>query len=302
MAPHNNVVAVRGIVSEESPPFFGLVLEFVARGSMKDVYKELQLPLRTNVKVIYGIGLGIAYIHTQSVEHRDLWPANVLLDRDFTPKLADFGLAITRGTRKAPNKCQFRWSSPERCQNHIKRVSRFDPKNDVWSFGMIAYWALTDEKPFPDVEKGNQVRYRLERGERPAFSTSTHPNVPKPLVDAVLACWRFGSRERPAMHEVCAMLADVLVDDGKRLGNDLPETHKADTNAWCALTKPAQSDESPTSERTRAQTAAALLSASSSSSAGARVSALDADIDALRAKETQLAEMLVRLWVGSRMR
>jgi serine/threonine protein kinase len=87
MAPHNNVVAMKGVISEESPPFFGLMLEFYARGSMKDVYKDIDIPLRTNVKVLYGIGLGIAYLHQQGIEHRDLWPANVLLDRDFTAKV-----------------------------------------------------------------------------------------------------------------------------------------------------------------------------------------------------------------------
>jgi serine/threonine protein kinase len=52
--------------------------------------------------VLYGIGLGIAYLHKNGIEHRDLWPANVLLDADFTAKLADFGLAITRQTKKIP--------------------------------------------------------------------------------------------------------------------------------------------------------------------------------------------------------
>ena len=90
MAAHNNVVAMKGIVSEVEPPFFGLMLEFYTRGSMKDVYKQIDVPLRTNVKVLYGIALGIAYLHQQAIEHRDLWPANVLLDRDFTAKVIEF--------------------------------------------------------------------------------------------------------------------------------------------------------------------------------------------------------------------
>jgi serine/threonine protein kinase len=285
---------MRGVVFEEDPPFLGLILAFYPLGSMKNVFKERDLPLRTKVKVrlcslptprsppppsshtrlqvLYGIGLGIAYLHKNGIEHRDLWPANVLLDADFTAKLADFGLAITRQTKKIPNKCQFRWSSPQRCSNHLARNNRFEPKNDVWSFGMICYWALTAEKPYKDIEKGNMVRYELERGAVPRFNRTT-PELPHALVEAVQLCWIFATRDRPPMAEVCGRLARVLERDSARLGDDHPDAGPVDRQAWRAL-MPGKRDGARQRE----------------SSDAIRLRALDADIDLLIQRREALRE------------
>ena len=73
MAAHNNVVAMKGIVSEVEPPFFGLMLEFYTRGSMKDVYKQIDVPLRTNVKVLYArLALTLTELRLPTIKH--LWP------------------------------------------------------------------------------------------------------------------------------------------------------------------------------------------------------------------------------------
>jgi serine/threonine protein kinase len=268
---HHHVVEMRGVVFEEDPPFLGLILAFYPLGSMKNVFKERDLPLRTKVKVLYGIGLGIAYLHKNGIEHRDLWPANVLLDSDFTAKLADFGLAITRQTKKIPNKCQFRWSSPQRCSNHLARNNRYEPKNDVWSFGMICYWALTAEKPYKDIEKGNMVRYELERGAVPRFNRT--PELPHALVEAVQLCWVFATRDRPPMAEVCSRLARVLERDSAPLGDDHPDAGPVDRQAWKAL-MPGKRDGARQRE----------------SSDAIRLRALDADIELLTQRREALRE------------
>jgi hypothetical protein len=51
MESHHHVVEMRGVVFEEDPPFLGLILAFYPLGSMKNVFKERDLPLRTKVKV-----------------------------------------------------------------------------------------------------------------------------------------------------------------------------------------------------------------------------------------------------------
>lgn len=195
----------------------------------------------------------------------------MLLDADFTAKLADFGLAITRQTRKIPNKCQFRWSSPQRCANHLARNNRYEPKNDVWSFGMICYWALTAEKPYKEIEKGNMVRYELERGAVPRFNRT--PELPHALVEAIQLCWVFATRDRPPMAEVCGRLARVLERDSARLGDDHPDAGPVDRQAWRAL-MPGKRDGARQRE----------------SSDAIRLRALDADIELLEQRREALRE------------
>jgi serine/threonine protein kinase len=284
MGPHHHVVELRGVVFEDEPPFLGLVLAFYALGSMKTVFKAQELPLRTKVKVLYGIGLGIAYLHKNGVEHRDLWPANVLLDADFTAKLADFGLAITRHSRKIPNKCQFRWSSPQRCANHLSRANRYEPKNDVWSFGMICYWALTGFKPYKDIEKGNEVRYELERGATPKFADAAE--LPVALVEAIQCCWIFQTADRPPMAEVCGRLARVLERDSALLGDDHPDAGPVDRTAWKALMPGAKKSASPLAS----SSSSAHIAASRESSHATRLRSLDADIELLKQRRMALQE------------
>jgi serine/threonine protein kinase len=284
MGPHHHVVELRGVVFEDDPPFLGLVLAFYALGSMKTVFKAQELPLRTKVKVLYGIGLGIAYLHKNGVEHRDLWPANVLLDADFTAKLADFGLAITRHSRKIPNKCQFRWSSPQRCANHLSRANRYEPKNDVWSFGMICYWALTGFKPYKDIEKGNEVRYELERGATPKFADAAE--LPVALVEAIQCCWIFQTADRPPMAEVCGRLARVLERDSALLGDDHPDAGPVDRTAWKALMPGAKKSASPLAS----SSSSAHIAASRESSHATRLRSLDADIELLKQRRAALQE------------
>jgi hypothetical protein len=128
---------------------------------------------------------------------------------------------------------------------------------------MICYWALTAEKPYKDIEKGNMVRYELERGAVPRFNRTT-PELPHALVEAMQLCWIFATRDRPPMAEVCGRLARVLERDSARLGDDHPDAGPVDRQAWRAL-MPGKRDGARQRE----------------SSDAIRLRALDADIDLL---------------------
>jgi hypothetical protein len=136
---------------------------------------------------------------------------------------------------------------------------------------MICYWALTAEKPYKDIEKGNMVRYELERGAVPRFNRT--PELPHALVEAVQLCWVFATRDRPPMAEVCGRLARVLERDSARLGDDHPDAGPVDRQAWRAL-MPGKRDGARQRE----------------SSDAIRLRALDADIELLTQRREALRE------------
>jgi serine/threonine protein kinase len=58
--------------------------------------KRMELSWTQRLKIVTSVAEGIFYLHVRSnrdIIHRDLKPANILLADDFTPKIADFGLA-----------------------------------------------------------------------------------------------------------------------------------------------------------------------------------------------------------------
>jgi serine/threonine protein kinase len=103
---HMNLVRIWGFYVEKTHKL--LVSEFIENGSLATVLFDhqslspvLQWVQRYNIAL--GVAKGLAYLHHECLEwivHCDVKPENILLDKDFEPKIADFGLVklLKRGT------------------------------------------------------------------------------------------------------------------------------------------------------------------------------------------------------------
>jgi serine/threonine protein kinase len=113
------------------------------------------------------------------------YQANVLVNRDGNPYLADFGLATIRHNGATMSSTleggSTRWMAPELFMNaednaddleddvSVLKVTRY---SDIWSFGMLVLELLTDELPFPDKSLDAAVICALIKGERPKHPRS----------------------------------------------------------------------------------------------------------------------------------
>ncbi len=88
---HPNVVQIYDYGRAKDGPF--LIMEYVDGGSLLDRCKAGALPLADAIELACQICDGLAKAHDAGIVHRDIKPANVLLTKDGTPKLTDFGLA-----------------------------------------------------------------------------------------------------------------------------------------------------------------------------------------------------------------
>jgi serine/threonine protein kinase len=82
-----------------------LVYEYMPNKSLdKWLFDDKLLNWNKRVSIIIGVAQGLAYLHQEcnpAIIHLDIKPENILLDKDYTPKLADFGLAkILKGTNE----------------------------------------------------------------------------------------------------------------------------------------------------------------------------------------------------------
>jgi TPR repeat protein len=122
-----------------------IVAEFAGNGSLANHLPPAECPLRGAnriTKVIVGIALAMRFVHSRHLIHRDLKPDNILLDWDWTVKIADFGQSSAPDNPDIPPlphfnpnpewpSLDFRYLAPECYENH------FLPASDVFSFGLI---------------------------------------------------------------------------------------------------------------------------------------------------------------------
>jgi eukaryotic-like serine/threonine-protein kinase len=148
---HPGVITVHDVTEHQGRPV--IVMELVDGPSLDDVIRE-----HGAVDPRRAAGIGAAVLdaldaaHTARVLHRDVKPANVLLDRSGRVVLTDFGIAsieapddgpATRLTRSGEIVGSLDFLPPERAQGHQP-----GPASDIWSLGMTLYAAVEGYSPF----------------------------------------------------------------------------------------------------------------------------------------------------------
>ncbi|XP_027161375.1 probable LRR receptor-like serine/threonine-protein kinase At1g53430 [Coffea eugenioides] len=222
---HPNLVRVLGSCAEQSQLL--IVYEYMENNSLEQaLFGSAEIKSRLNwlirVKICHDVAKGLAYIHEESrlkIVHRDIKPTNILLDKDFTAKISDFGFAkhsedenphIT--TRIAGSRG---YMSPEYLQGFLT------PKADVYSFGLVTL-EIVSGKQISTFRAKDQNIYLLDiaydyqqQGNLIALvdpslgSDYTHKEALN-LLDLAMKCVNPSPKLRPSMSEVVKILEGIV--------------------------------------------------------------------------------------------
>jgi serine/threonine protein kinase len=140
---HPNVVTIYDIVSDEEGVL--IVMEYVEGHTLRDEIANGPVVPERALPVLRGVADALDHAHEHGVVHRDVKPANVLVRRDGTAKLADLGIATaaeqSRITRSGNVLGTAAYMAPERLDG-----GSGDPSVDVYALAAVAYEALSGRK------------------------------------------------------------------------------------------------------------------------------------------------------------
>ena len=187
-----HVVQLLKVGWDADPPYY--VMEYLENGSLDD-HLPGPLPLDRAVSLFREIASGLLNAHNRGVLHCDLKPANILLDADGRPRLADFGQARL-ADEHVPALGTLFYMAPE--QADLKAVP--DARWDVYSLGALLYRMTTGELPYrsPETataleqtrgleERLSKYRHLLREAPRPRAHYRI-PGIDRALVQIINRC------------------------------------------------------------------------------------------------------------------
>lgn len=125
---------------ESDPPYY--VMEFMEHGSLEDLLRAGPIPVNDAVSYFREIAVALVHAHDKGILHCDLKPANILLDHDRRPRLADFGQSRLTN-EMSPALGTLFYMAPE--QADLTAVP--DARWDVYALGAVVYRMLTGQPP-----------------------------------------------------------------------------------------------------------------------------------------------------------
>ena len=202
---HPNVVVVFDIGLDADPPY--LVMERVAGPSLKERLATGALAEPEVRALGIQIARALSAAHERGIVHRDVKPANILIEPDGTPVLLDFGMARS-GDDFALTMTGELAGTPLYMSPEQVRSGELDHQSDMFSLGVVLYELLTGSRPFSGDSLPQVFAAILEA--RPAAPSAVRPEL-GPEIDRILLrmLHRIPAERYPGWAELALDLAGI---------------------------------------------------------------------------------------------
>ncbi|HZU99240.1 MAG TPA: protein kinase [Planctomycetota bacterium] len=200
---HPNIVTIHDVL--ERPP--AIVMELVDGQPLAAVLSEKRHELRALLGLLEKVARAVHYAHERGIVHRDLKPGNILVDRSFEPKVADFGIARLLAdeshlTRTGTFLGTPAYMAPEQAMGDLKRI---DARTDVYALGAILHEILLGAPPFFGTTVDELLIKKVDREVE--VPEPLDPSVPRDVLSIAL---RALARDPARRHPSADAFADAI--------------------------------------------------------------------------------------------
>ncbi len=200
---HKNVGRMYELMEAEGAHY--ITMEYVAGQDLKGLIRQSgRLTTETALSIARQIGAGLAEAHRLGIVHRDLKPGNILIDRDGTAKIMDFGIARSLRAEKVTAGGliigTLAYISPEQVEGR-----EVGARSDIFSFGCVLYEMLTGRSAFGRETNAQTIAAVLH--EDPPLLSEAGVDIPEELKEVISRCLEKDPELRlSSMDEVLALL------------------------------------------------------------------------------------------------
>jgi tetratricopeptide (TPR) repeat protein/TolB-like protein/predicted Ser/Thr protein kinase len=228
---HANISTIYEIEESDEGPF--IAMEYIAGDNLSDRIADGPLPVEESIEIAIQVLKGLDQAHSQEIVHRDIKSANIMIKKNGTAKIMDFGLAKladrTRLTREGAAPGTVAYMSPEQAQG--KDV---DHRSDIWSSGAVLYEMITGRQPFAGEYEQAMIYSILN--DPPPPPTSVRTGIPMELERIALKALSKDPGER--YQHADGMIADLRALRRKSAAG-VSTAESAGTSAAGAVSPPA---------------------------------------------------------------
>ncbi|BAK99516.1 serine/threonine protein kinase PrkC [Oscillibacter valericigenes Sjm18-20] len=202
MLSHPNIVSVYDVSQSDDVEY--IVMELIDGITLKQyMEKRGKLDWRESLHFITQIMRGLSHAHSRGIVHRDIKPQNIMVLRDGSVKVADFGIACLENSAQTLTQealGSVHYISPEQA-----RGDRTDARSDIYSAGVVLYEMLTNRLPF---EGDSAVSVAIQHlSSIPLAPREIDSDIPEPLE---LICMKSMAPDRDRRYDSAeAMIADL---------------------------------------------------------------------------------------------
>ncbi|MEQ8788143.1 MAG: serine/threonine-protein kinase [Pirellulaceae bacterium] len=219
---HRNIVRAYDVDNVGDTHF--LVMEYVEGQDIQAIVKQQgPLPFETAAEYMRQAADGLQHAHEANLIHRDVKPANLLVDRSGVVKILDLGLALfskdeNTSLTVAHNENVLGtadYLAPEQALNS----HNVDCRADIYGLGCTMYFALTGRPPFNEGTLAQRIA--MHQTQMPPDIRELREDCPAELVEI---CFHMLQKKAEDRYSSCREVADVLADWLISQGHEVTET------------------------------------------------------------------------------
>ena len=230
---HNNIVSVYDVGCDSGMNY--MVMELVDGITLKEYIKEKgALPWQEACDYAIQIAQGLNEAHSKNIIHRDIKPQNIIMTRDKTLKVTDFGIA-----RAAASETTMVGSSAMGSVHYISpeqaRGGYTDARSDIYSLGIVLYEMLTGKVPFNAESAVSVALMHLEK--EPVNVKCVNIDIPSDLAYITMKAISKDPASRyqntaEMLDDLHAVLADEILPSKEESEEEPPVTDNVIEDDW----------------------------------------------------------------------